>query len=61
MVETKTLSKLDAIEYLLRNGHRHSEWAEAGLLWAIDEVFFNRPNGVTKADLDALIGTARDN
>lgn len=61
MNDDTVLSKLDAIGYLLRNGSRHSEWAEAGLLDAVSEVFFNRNNGVTVAELDRLIDVAANN
>lgn len=61
MSKNTVLGKLQAIEYLLRNGYRGSEWQEAGLLEAVSEVVFNRNNGVTEAELDRLILMARDN
>jgi hypothetical protein len=32
------MNKLEAIEYLVENGYRGSEWQEAGLLHAIEKV-----------------------
>lgn len=61
MSKEKKLPTLLAVEYLLRNGFRHSEWAEAGLLNAVDTLVFKHRDGITEAELDRLIQEARDN
>lgn len=48
--------KLKAIETLIRNGDRHSEWAEAGLLNAIEKIL--EGHGVSSADLKKLMDEA---
>jgi hypothetical protein len=44
------MNKLEAIEYLLENGYRGSEWQEAGLLHAVEKVI----NGECELDSKSL-------
>jgi hypothetical protein len=54
-------NKLSAIEYLLMYGQRWSEWKEAGLLAAVEEIMDAPAQLLTQAYLDELIEIASRN
>lgn len=53
------MNKLEAIRYLLDNGYRGSEWQEAGLLHAIDDLL-ECNDDLTQEFLDRLITISGD-
>ncbi len=52
-------SKIKAIKTLLRHGSRGSEWQEAGLLRAIEDVI-NDKSGLSSSELKVLMERAKD-
>jgi hypothetical protein len=54
------MDKLTAIKYLLTNGHRSSEWQEAGLLVAVSRTAFSDKETFSQDELDEVIEDARD-
>lgn len=54
------MDKLEAIKFLLENGDRGSEWAEAGLLHAIENIMGNTKRMLTKEILMAEIRDAKN-
>jgi hypothetical protein len=61
------MSRLECIQYLIDNGVGGSEWQEAGMWNAVqevmrrDDVFFEPPAEVTQVWMDDLIERARNN
>jgi hypothetical protein len=52
------MNKLEAIGYLVYNGPRWSEWAEAGLLKAIEYIYKSEKNSFEVPELEELISKA---
>lgn len=52
------MGKLEAIKYVISNGHRSSEWEEASLLCLVAKVTFSEEELFTKEWLDAEIEEA---
>ena len=54
------MDKLEAIQYVLRNGHRSSEWEEAALLQLVSKIAFTKISDLSKTNLDKEIEEARE-
>lgn len=55
------MKKFKAIQHLVINGHRGSEWQEAGLLEAIERVLNEDDLDLSSKGLEVLIDEAGDN
>ena len=64
MKKTNSLQKEDvnkkfkAIEFLVKNGSRNTEWQEAGLLDAIEKILDG--HGISSKDLQKLMDEAKE-
>jgi hypothetical protein len=55
------LSKMEAIEYLVKNAVRNSEWEEAGMFHAVMNVVNSKSQTFTIGTLKELIVAAENN